>query len=489
MSYLINIVQSSLQSSFQLHHLLKLYTSPECLTLIASRMSENTTRTDHQEAQTRLLDLLHHSKGFPPAWASKSTPELSSSLVKWTDQSLTVDHLPRINESLVLKKVALCCNCSFSRRNLETLFYCKDFKKLVTDVVNKKFENRPYGNYLNKDEIHYMAMGTLFNKLATRSGFPDKLLSYSTSHAIATLRMWMYHRILDELKRGQDDRMVHTDDFSAPSTKEGSVQGLENDFLQKEQDTEKSIYLDFVLSIPIICIHVASMEAQQFGWNLFLKLNDDNLLDWLMSDPTYYSYLETFNLLSLHASTPLSVINTWRNNVSTLSQELENSPTSRGTKTKEFALLARNPQIPTIEQVRQHPDISTMRETLRRRNNNTDAGLKAMCILALLTVKANNSKGVLLLQYLFQHYLQSAINLHKVNDWPFNTQEIISWSVDTRSISEARADIYDMIAKMRYKKTFASLSKNQTVNVKQIMRQLKLMGDQISDGLTPLSKR
>ena len=250
--------------------------------------------------------------------------------------------------------------------------------------------------------------------------------------------------------------------------------------------------MEFVLSIPLISIKQATSMIQHSNdsWNLFMKLNVLNLLQWQMANPLYCDDTELFALLSQHAGVSISTITTWKNNLPTLVADLESSDTSQGTKAKEYTLLAFSESVETIEDLRQLPQIKKHRETLRRRNNNTHAGVYTLCLLACLTLKGTNAIGVQLLDGILHFYNESAQKIVPAGEWLLTEDFLTTWNQSDSGINSLRESMLNVIALVRYECDFRTLSQNKQANVFKILRIVKSVGQQIaSNPSVPLNAR
>ena len=169
-------------------------------------------------------------------------------------------------------------------------------------------------------------------------------------------------------------------------------EGIDDLLIAESEEQIKQVLSTFVIQLPLIAIAQATslIENGENSWNLFMKLNALNLLQWLMANPLYCDNTEIFDLLSQYTDVPHPTLISWKNNLPALITDLNTSHKGQGTKAKDYTLLAFSPSIETIEELRTLPDIKRQRETLRRRNNNTHAGVYTVCLLSCLVMKGSN---------------------------------------------------------------------------------------------------
>jgi len=457
---------------------------------------------------TVLASNLLKSKGFDAKWLTSESP-LTSQLQQWIINTLTKEKDMTIsNNPYLLILVVKCCANQYSLRNAEKLITSPDFEAAVKTVVNKHFSGMRScyeGNTIaNTDELLEAAPSILFLALNKRQGFDDKWMTYEASQTMGNFFLWIRHRLSDSLKSTREKHIVsakpekkNEDGTSKnPSNDDpnddNSLGGIDDIMILEEAKSFKQLVKDLVLNIPIITIKQAAslIKDSDYSWKLFVRLNDLNLLQWLMSNPSLCHNVEIFDLLADYADISLNARISWKNNLSTLIEELESSETSRGTKAKDHTLLAFFDNIETIEELRNLSDIKKHRETLRRRNNNTNAGLYALCLLACLTIKGTNDIGVKLLTSLLNEYNKEALKLVPEGEWKLSEELLTSWAQTSASIKDLNKNLLNIIALVRYQNSYDGLSKKKQENVLQIHRIVKSIGIEITKGeFIPLMPR
>ena len=124
-------------------------------------------------------------------------------------------------------------------------------------------------------------------------------MTFNVSQVMGTFSLWIQHRIADHLKSKSDKRLVpisecqkyndsnqnHEDKVQAQSTDEDLSEGIDDTLINAAEAQTKHFLKAFVLSIPVISIKQATSMIQHSddSWNLFVKLNIVNLLQWMMA--------------------------------------------------------------------------------------------------------------------------------------------------------------------------------------------------------------
>ena len=440
------------------------------------------------------------SKGFNPSWLSTESP-LTHNLQNWIIDTLTQENdMPTFspNPHLILL-ILNCCHSNYSKTNAEKLVCSDDFQQIIDSIIKKDFPSDHtfyIGNYINTPQnLSDSARGTLLLELNKKQGFKDEWMTFKVSKVIGTLFWWIKHRLHDHMKaskdhnsltmgltqRYDDERGNHEDAAQAQSIDGESLEGVDDLLIAESEEQIKQILSKFVIELPLIAIVKATslIEDGENSWNLFMKLNPLNLLQWLMSNQLYCDNTEMVDLLSKYTDIPQSTIISWNNNLPALISDLCSSDKGQGTKAKDYTLLSFSPSIETIEELRALPDIKKLRETLRRRNNNTHAGVYTLCLLSCLTIKGSNPTGVKLLESLLAFYHASAMKIVPEGRWLLTEEMVRNWAKSTANISEIRSELFNMIALVRYETTFASLKGTKKANVFKIHRIIKNIGHQI----------
>ena len=455
-----------------------------------------------------LATTLLKNKGLDAQWLTSDSP-LTAQLQQWIIDTLTKEKDMTIsNNPFLLILIVKCCASQYSPRNAEKLIGSSDFETAIATVVRKHFSGNQscyHGNTIaNTDELLEASKSILYLALHKRQGFDDKWMTYEASQTMGNFYLWIRHRLSDALKSTRDKHIVPTkpenknDDGNdtRPSNDDphdaDSLGGIDDIMILGEYESLKQVLNMLVLNIPLIAIKQAAslIKDSDYSWKLFVRLNDLNLLQWLMSNPALCHDIEMFDLLAGYANIGVKTRSAWKNNLPGLLAELDTSETSRGTKTKDHTLLAFSDHVSTIEELRILGDIKRQRETLRRRNNNTNAGLYAMCLLACLTIKGTNDVGVKLLTSLLHDYNKEAMKLVPEGEWRISEELLTSWVQTSASLKELKSNLLNIISMVRYQNAYEALSKTKRENVLQIHRIVKSIGIDITKGdFVPLAPR
>ena len=88
-------------------------------------------------------------------------------------------------------------------------------------------------------------------------------------------------------QKNQSSNQNHEDGAQAQSSDEDLTEGIDDTLINASEAQTKSLLKAFVLSIPVISIKQATSMIQHSddSWNLFMKLNIVNLLQWMMVNP------------------------------------------------------------------------------------------------------------------------------------------------------------------------------------------------------------
>ncbi|MAA78902.1 MAG: hypothetical protein CL916_06550 [Deltaproteobacteria bacterium] len=456
-------------------------------------------------AKTILAKKLLKNKGLNPSWLS-SEKTLSKELKTWIIDTLTKDddmtEFSNSKNPYLILLILNCCQNNYSSRNVDKLLSSTDCQQTISAIVRKHFPgNHSYyqGNEIADPETLCAAASTiLFFDLDRKQGFKNEWTTYDVSRVMGTFHIWIKHRLHDHMKLNKDDKTIpmgdtqgindcdkrgnHEDVAQVKSTVQDLSQGIDDVMISESEDQIKQILNEFVLSLPIIATTQATslIDKGDDSWNLFMKLNALNLLQWLMSNPLYCDNVYAFDFLSQSADIPLQTVLSWKKNLPNLISELNSSENSQGTKAKEYTLLAFDPNISTIEEIRGLPDINKQRETLRRRNNNTHAGVYTLCLLACLTIKGSNPIGVKLLESLLGFYHDLALKIVPDGRWLLTKELVTFWANSDASIANVKEDLLNVIALVRYESSFEALSDTKRANVFKIHRILKSIGHQIA---------
>ena len=457
-------------------------------------------------ANTLLAKQVLKQKGLNPAWLNSESP-LCTELQDWIVDTLTTQtnmaqkHHDGFspNPNLILLILG-CCQSNFSSRNVDKFFASQDVTAIIKSIVCNKFHiGHSYykGNAIeDPSALLGAAPSILFFWLHRRRGFSNKWMTFEVSQVMGNFHLWIEHRLIDHMKSKTNKKLVlmsdyqnedysnqnHEDGAQARSTDEDLAEGIDDALINASESQTKSMLMEFVLSIPIISIKQATSMIQHGNnsWNIFVKLNVLNLLQWQMANPLYCDDTELFTLLSHHAGVSISTITTWKNNLPTLVADIESSDSSQGTKAKEYTLLAFFERVKTIEDLRQLPQIKKHRETLRRRNNNTHAGVYTLCLLACLTLKGTNALGIQLLDGILHFYNESAQKIASADKWLLTEDFLRTWNQSESAMNALKENMLNVIAFVRYESDFGTLSQNKQANVFKILRIVKSIGQQIA---------
>ncbi len=481
-----DLIQSCLQPNYSSEHHNKLFESSGFTKLIKNLLS--TTKFPEKISFDEAIEFIHMAivdNGGIPDLGETDHIEIEVAFSSWIIEVL-MSALTTYNNlctPALLECTIACCQNNFSRRALHKFIVSPDLKKLVNVIVSDKFIESEFENSLfsSKRELQQTALGILFEKLVSKSGFPDKWMKFSVRRLSGTINLWVKHRLKDAVRKGRknNDRF---DNFTNDKGEENLVLGTANgtnELLELNEDQRvRERLTEFIRNIPLIAIvnTIKMMESEKHSWVLFLKLNPMNLVQWLMAHPKYCCQEETFVFLANAAKLPLSVRSRWLNELPHLIEELRDSPTSHVTKAKDFTLFAfEDASVKSIEAFRDLKDLTTRRESFRQRNNNTNAGVHMLLILTLLTLKSPSQKGKKVLELLFELYVDSANKIYKTN-WPIEKSTLKQWAQCEQSFSAIKVDFMDMVARLRYGASFAQLSKKQQDNVKKIIRMVRNTG-------------
>ena len=181
-------------------------------------------------------------------------------------------------------------------------------------------------------------------------------MTFNVSQVMGTFSLWIQHRIADHLKsksdktipisecqKYNDSNQNHEDKVQAQSTDEDLTEGIDDTLINVAEAQTKHFLKAFVLSIPVISQSnklTSMIQHSDDSWNLFVKLNIVNLLQWIMSNPLYCDDTEVFDLLCEHGDISISTITRWKNNLPELIADMNSSESSQGTKAKDYTLLA-----------------------------------------------------------------------------------------------------------------------------------------------------
>ena len=453
-------------------------------------------------AKTSLAKTILKNKGFNPAWLSTESP-LTHNLQNWIIDTLTQERdmtTFSYNPHLILL-ILNCCHSNYSPRNVHKLIKSDDFQKIIVTVVKKHFPaNHTFylGNDIdNPKDLCNCARGILLLELDKKKGFKDEWMTFEISRVIGTLFWWVQHRLHDYMKSNKDGKSIsmsatqrddythsnHEETAQVQSIDQDITQGIDDLLIYESEENIKQMLSTFVMQLPIIAITQTTslIENSDASWNLFMRLNPLNILQWLMSNPLYYHNAVAFDLLCKYADIPPSVVIAWKNNLPELVDDVNSSSSSHGTKAKNYTLLAFSSDISTIEALRSLPDIQTQRETLRRRNNNTHAGVYVLCLLSCLTIKGSNPIGVQLLESLSVFYHASAMKIVPEGRWLLTEELVKNWAQSNAGLSDIKAELFNIIALVRYETNFESLKGTKRANVFKIHRIIKNIGQQIAN--------
>lgn len=394
-----------------------------------------------------------------------------------------------------------CCESSYSPRNLDKLFESTDLSKIIERIVLKHFpiEHSFYNGNAIEDPAALLgaAPTILFLWLKRRQGFPDSWMTFEVSQVMGNFSLWIRHRLADHMKSRSNKLLLnmdtiqqedhgnqnHEDAAQRQSVNAELVEGIDDALIAMSEAQTKSLLSAFVLNIPMVTITNTTLMIQHGSdsWNLFVKLNPLNILQWLMSNPLYCDNTEVFDLLCLHHDVPISTIAAWKSNLSELIMDLESSETAQGTKAKDYTLLAFSETVKTIEALRKLPQIKKHRETLRRRNNNTHAGIYTLCLLTCLTLRGTDTIGTKLLESILLFYNDSAQKIVPEGSWLITEAFLIAWNNNPSHLSSLRNNLLDVISLVRYEASFENLSSNKQKNVLKIHRIIKSNAQQIAN--------
>ena len=340
------------------------------------------------------------------------------------------------------------------------------------------------------------APGILFFWLNRRNGLPNTWINFEVSQVMGNFSLWIRHRLADHMKSKSNEQLInmstyqneassnqnHEDWAQATSTVQESAAGIDEALIATSEVETKDLLNAFVFSIPIIAIKNATSMIHQSddSWNLFVKLNPLNILQWLMANPLYCDNTEVFDLLCPYTDIPVSTITTWKNNLPELIMDIESSDSSQGTKAKDYTLLAFSPDVKTMRELKQLPQLKRQRETLRRRNNNTHAGVYTLCLLACLTLRGTNTIGINLLESILIFYNESAQKIFPEGRWLLTEGFLTTWNQNNSTLNSLRRNLFNIISLVRYEVEFEKLSQNKQMNVLKIHRISKSIGQQIA---------
>ncbi len=480
-----DLIQSCLQPHYSTENQNKLLTSPGFSTLLKSILS--TTKFPQKVSFDEAMEFIQMSivdnDGIPELNEDTSTIEAAFSawIIELLKSALTA--YKNLCTPALLECTIACCQSNFNRRSLGKFICSPDLIKLIKAIVYDKFVDSEFDNslYSSKRELELSAPGILFEKLASKSGLPDKWMKFSVRHLSGTINLWVKHRLKDAVSKGRKNN-ARLEDFTNDKGEESAQLGITqstNERFELDEDKQlKEKLMVFIRNIPLIAIinTVKLMEEDKQSWILFLKLNPMNLVQWLMANPNYCNEENTFVYLAKAANLPTRTRSRWLNNVPNLNKELLESPTGHITKAKDFTLFAfEDDSMKSIKQFRALKDLTTRRETFRQRNNNTNAGLNILLILTLLTLKSPSPRGKKVLELVFESYSESADKILK-NDWPLQADTLKKWAHCERNFLEAKSDLMNVIALLRYEIQFDNLSKTQQNNIKKIVRIVRNTG-------------
>lgn len=457
-------------------------------------------------AQTLLAEKLLKSNGLDPSWIGSESP-LGKELQHWIVDTLTMENnmTDEHNEEFppnpyVILLIFGCCESNYSERNVDKLFRSQDVLKMIEQIVFKHFPitHKFYRGNEIEDPAALLgaAPSILFFWLNRRNGLPNNWINFEVSQVMGNFSLWIRHRLADHMKSKSNEHLIntstyqkedhsnqnHEDWIQAQSTDPELTQGTDDVLISMSEAQTKGLLNAFVFSIPMIAIeHATSMiHHSDDSWNLFVKLNPINILQWLMANPLYCDNTEVFDLLCQHADVPISTITTWKNNLPELVMDIESSECSQGTKAKDYTLLAFSAEVKTIEELRQLPHLKRHRETLRRRNNNTHAGLYTLCLLACLTLKGTNTLGINLLESILVFYQKSAQKIVPEGRWLLTEDFLSTWNHNDSTLGKLRRELLNVISLVRYETEFEKLSQNKQMNVLKIHRISKSIGQHIA---------
>jgi hypothetical protein len=468
-------------------------------TILTEHFKEGPFMTD---AKTTLAKIVIKEQGFPVSWQESQDP-LCDLLKDWIVDTLTeANEMTEVyppNPQLVLL-ILNCCQSNYTPRNVEKFFRSKDVIAVIEHTIHKHFDSGHSfyrGNPISSPrELKEAAKGILFMKLNQRKGFSDEWMTFKTSRVIGNFYLWCKHRIHDYMKSKRSPQMTSMSSFSVDEESGKCAEDLAyeksvgfnieadivDDMINASDEAVKNMLTKFILDIPMLAIEEASfmIGKGEDSWNLFMKLNDLNILQWLMSEPRYLDNIDIFDVLSDKAGISIKTIAKWKNNLPALMSDIASSSTSQGTKAKDYTLLAFSTTVLSIEELRALASIKKDRETLRRRNNNTDAGIYTLCLLACLTIKGSNPIGSNLLAAIMCFYQSLACKILPGNRWPLTELFLSTWANNTGSLSDLREELLTVISLIRYESDYADLSKTKQENVRKILRIVKYIGQQIA---------